>query len=325
MCLSLTGRYARFGRQAAAGLEAWRGLGSDFELRIEDDGSDPERLVAGISRLAAVCDLLLGPYSSGLTRVAAASGTGRLLWNHGGAGDDVQALGPGRMVSVLTPASRYAEPFLRHLTGQAPPLPLWIVSGRGRFGRQVASGARALAGRLGLRTAGGGPGALPSGDALGAWDLLCAGSFEEDVETVIKAGALPRPPRAVCAVAAGVQAFGTAVPNPEGVYGVAQWSPGRGSVPNLGPSEADFLATYAALTGGTPDYPAVQAAAAAVLASHCAMVAGEIEPEALWPVAAGLDVDTLFGRFKIDPATGVQVRHETVLLRWTPEGLTAEP
>lgn len=324
-CLSLTGRYARFGRQAAAGLEAWRELSSDAEVRIEDDCSDPGRLPEGFRRLAAVCDLHLGPYSTILMRAAvqAASEIGCLLWNHGGAGDDVQALSPGRIVSVLTPASRYAEPFLRHLAGREPLAPLWIVAGRGRFGQQVAAGAQALAHRLGLRSAAQSRGALPSSDAPGTWDLLCAGSFEEDVETVIRARALAAPPRTICAVAAGVQAFGTEVANPEGVYGVAQWFPGRAGVPDLGPAEADFLAAYAALTGGRPDYPAVQAAAAALLASHCAQVARSVEPGALWSVAAGLDVDTFFGRFKIDPATGVQSGHETVLLRWTPEGLAA--
>jgi ABC-type branched-subunit amino acid transport system substrate-binding protein len=44
-CLSLTGRYGRFGRQAAFGLRAWQRLSGDgVELEIVDDASDPERL-----------------------------------------------------------------------------------------------------------------------------------------------------------------------------------------------------------------------------------------------------------------------------------------
>ena len=43
-CLSLTGRYGRFGRQAAHGLRVWQRLAGDgVELEIEDDGSEPER------------------------------------------------------------------------------------------------------------------------------------------------------------------------------------------------------------------------------------------------------------------------------------------
>jgi hypothetical protein len=64
-----------------------------------------------------------------------------------------------------------------------------------------------------------------------------------------------------------------------------------------------------------PDYPAVQAAAAAVLAAHCARLAGSTSREVLWEAALGLKARTLFGGFKVN-ADGVQVGHETVLVRW---------
>ncbi len=292
-CLSLTGRFARFGRQAASGLEAWRRLaGEGVELRVEDDGSDPGRLVRGLTGLR--CDLLLGPYSTGLMRAAAEAIDG-VLWNHGGAGDDVQALRPGRIVSVLSPASRYAEPFLLVRDGA----PLWVAYGPGEFGRQVAAGA-------------GGELHDSFEDAPAVWDLLCAGRFEDDVALVEAARAAPRPPRALCSIAAGVRDFASAVADPDGVFGIAQWFPGAGGRPEVGPTEAELVAAY----GRAPDYPAVQAAAAAALAVHCARVAGSVEPRALWAAAAGLDTTTLFGRFGIDPVTGAQVRHETVLVRW---------
>jgi hypothetical protein len=45
VCLSLTGRYERFGRQAAEGLNAWQGLvGDGVSFRVEDDRSDRDRL-----------------------------------------------------------------------------------------------------------------------------------------------------------------------------------------------------------------------------------------------------------------------------------------
>src|SRR5262249_52096938 len=116
-CLSLTGRYRLFGTQAAHGLEVWRGLDGQARLMVEDDGSDPVRLSDCIAGMAPRCDLLLGPYSTELTRAAArlAPQLDGLLWNHGGAGDYVQRACPGRIVSVLTPPSRYAGPFLRHV------------------------------------------------------------------------------------------------------------------------------------------------------------------------------------------------------------------
>ena len=43
----MTGRYGRFGRQAAHGLRVWQQLaGEGVELEIEDDGSDPEAFAA---------------------------------------------------------------------------------------------------------------------------------------------------------------------------------------------------------------------------------------------------------------------------------------
>lgn len=230
----------------------------------------------------------------------------RLLWNHGGAGDDVCAMLPGRLVSVLTPAGRYAEPFVRLLAASQPRLPLRIAAGRGSFGRQVAAGAASYAHALDVPVA-------SSGETPDAWDLLSAGAFEDDVAAVERALAESRPPRTVCSVAAGVREFGHAVDLPAGLLGIAQWFPGSGAQVEVGPGEADLLA---AVAGPAPDYPAVQAAAAAALAVHCARLAGETAARALWRAAAALDTTTLFGRFRIDPTTGVQVAHETVLVRW---------
>ena len=59
-CLSLSGRYARFGSQAARALQAWAVLDGDAGLVIEDDRSDPGMLQALLPKVAAGCDVLLG-------------------------------------------------------------------------------------------------------------------------------------------------------------------------------------------------------------------------------------------------------------------------
>ncbi len=346
-CLSLSGRYARFGSQAALGLQAWRALDGDAELVAADDRSDPVALEAALGQVGADCDVLLGPYSTHLMKVAGrvAARAGWLVWNHGGAGDDAQAARPGHVVSVLTPASRYVEPFTRELARRERGSTLWVVHGKGGFGRQVAAGAQAAARRHGIEVTSVGPDAWPAaGDPPSTWDLFSAGGFDEDVEIVRRALAMRRPPRLACAVAAGVREFGVAarevagsevagsevagrevaVGGAGGVYGVGQWFPGVAPAADpgapdagfLGPAEADFLAAYLALSGAVPDYPAVQAAACAALAAHCARQAGGTGREAMWQVASRLDARTLFGRFKIDPASGVQVGHDAVLVRW---------
>src|SRR5258708_39147830 len=67
-CLSLSGTYARFGRQAALGLDIWRALDGAADLRIEDDRSDPRVLETALRRVSRECDVLLGPYSTRLMR-----------------------------------------------------------------------------------------------------------------------------------------------------------------------------------------------------------------------------------------------------------------
>lgn len=324
-CLSLTGRFARFGTQAARGLEAWRMLAGGAVLVIEDDESSPRRLAAVLPRVAEQCDVLLGPYSTQLMRVAGriAADAGWLLWNHGGSGDDVEAAHPGHVVSVLTPTSRYAEPFLRHLASAERGTMLWVAHGKGSFGKQLAVGAQAAAREVGIETTPVAQGTLPdSGEVPGRWGLLCAGTFEEDVEVVRRAQALPNPPDVICAVAAGVREFGEVFANAEGIFGVGQWFPGTNAASGIGPSEAAFLRSCSALHGSVPDYPAVQAAAGAVIAAHCVRLAGGTSRESLWQAARGLEVQTLFGGFRID-AAGVQVGHDAALVRWTPYGPVA--
>jgi ABC-type branched-subunit amino acid transport system substrate-binding protein len=321
-CLSLSGRYARFGSQAARALQAWAALDGDAELVIEDDRSDPGMLQALLPKVAAGCDVLLGPYSTQLARVAGkmAAGAGWLVWNHGGSGDDVQAACPGHAVSLLTPASRYAERFIRDVV-DGTGLELWIGHGKGSFGRQVADGAQRIAEQAGACTR-----RLGNGDSRpcpsGPWALVSAGTFEDDVEAVNRARRRPDPPRLIFSVAAGVREFAGEVDDPEGIYGAGQWFPGSTTRAEIGPPEETFLAAYATVTDQPVDYPGVQAAAAAVVAAHCARQARSTARGQLWAQATALDTATFFGAFRINPVNGAQVRHEAALVRWTSDGLT---
>src|SRR5579859_3456445 len=154
-CLSLSGRFARFGSQAAAALEIWKLSDGHAELIVDDDKSSPGNLEQILPKLARSCDVLLSPYSTQLVRIAGriAAEEDVILWNHGGSGDDVEASRPGRQISILTPASRYAEPFIRHLRDSYSPARLLITHGKGAFGRQVADGGASAARRMGIDSA----------------------------------------------------------------------------------------------------------------------------------------------------------------------------
>ncbi|MBB6377720.1 hypothetical protein BKA01_004980 [Pseudonocardia eucalypti] len=322
-CLSLTGRYAMFGEQAAHGLRSWANLDGNANTVIIDDQSDPNQVAPALSNLADQCDLLLGPYSTQLMRAAnrVVTRLDKLLWNHGGSGDDVETARPGHVISVLAPTSRYAEPFVRMLASRGATTTLWIKSGRGRFGVQVLDGVERIAAELGIVTNRLSPSDPLPTDHSQPWDLFCAASFPEDVATVREALNVSRPPQTMGAVAAGVHEFGQAVPNPEGVYGIAQWLPGRRIAPQVGPPEEEFLHEYAKTGGRVPDYPAVQIAATAALAARCARTTDDLSRPALWAAATSLDTTTLLGWFAVDPITGMQRAHQTVLTRWTGGGM----
>jgi hypothetical protein len=61
----------------------------------------------------------------------------------------------------------------------------------------------------------------------------------------------------------------------------------------------------------------VQVVAGAVIATHCARLAGSTNRGDLWVAAGELEASTLYGGFKIDPQSGAQALHQTVLVRWT--------
>ncbi len=131
--LSLSGAFRLQGEQALNGLRLWvdhvtgeGGLqfgpaGARLPLRLLalDDRSRADLAKENILRLLTHerVDLLVGPYSSGLTMAVAplAEAHGKILWNHGGASDAILQQGWRHLVNLPSPASDYFRA-----------LPLWI-------------------------------------------------------------------------------------------------------------------------------------------------------------------------------------------------------
>lgn len=309
-CLSLTGRFAPFGRQAAEGLKLWADQ-DNVDLTVLDDESNIDVLKDRLPGLAEQVVLLFGPYSTVLMRAAGriASQHDHLLFNHGGSGGR-----PGdaeQVVNVLTPARRYAAPFVE-LLGRLNRMPLFVATRRGAFGRDVVEGAVEAAKAAGLHVE-----VLDvENPPRGVWNLLSAGVYEDDVATVQAAQSMPTAPRLVCSVAAGVGDFARDVEESDGVLGVGQWALGVQADVDLGMDESAFLAEWRRRVGGEPDYPAVQAYAAGVIAATAARSAGSVDAGRLWRELVALDARTVFGRFRLDALTGEQIGHEAVLTRW---------
>lgn len=343
--LSLTGRYALQARQAEAGLCLWveeinaagglpLGEGSRRPVRlvIRDDESQADRLEANLARLLDEdrADILFGPYGSDLALRAArvAAARGRILWNHAGASDAVPAAAPQAVVTGIAPASAYFASLPAFLCLAEPGLDRLAIlyASRGTFGSHVASGAAAAARQAGLKDVAAFPFTPPlagSPEVLGevrGWHpraVVCAGRFEDDVWLASRHAELGPGVPALAAVGAGLAAFGAAAgPGAEGVLGPSHWEAPSPDQQDRRPGAAGFAAGYARAHGVPPEYPAALAYAMGIVLAACTARAGSLEDVPLRGAAAGLDLATCVGRFRMDPASGLQIGYRPVLVRW---------
>jgi branched-chain amino acid transport system substrate-binding protein len=348
LTLSLSGKYAAMGHQAAAALGLFAAdqnaaggiqMGSERRevvIRCLDDQSNA-RVCAELYR--SLCyenqaELIFGPYSSELTRVAApiAEQAGMVMVNHGGADDGLYRKKYRLIVGVLSPASDY-------LTGLAQlisQLKFWrkrvaTVTFETPFARAVTGGferacEQRLIRRRGVRLTVRESAAPVAGEV--SIDLLVrlarsritvlasAGSFADDVALIsgIVRADLNIP--VVACVAAGVQGFADALgEHAEGIVGPSQWEEGAGFTPELGPPPRQFAARVRAACGFC-DYPAAQIYAAGLLSAAALTACGSVGQENLRAAFSDLRTTTLFGDFAIDRVTGRQIGHKVLLVQW---------
>ena len=361
LSLSLTGKYAPMGRQAERGLRLFvadinAGGGArigrrhyELELHCEDDCSERAKCVEVYRSMCFEnrAELLLGPYSSELARCAApiAERAGVLMVNHGGADDRLHAGAPRSIVSVLSPASDYLRNFVRLLAD----LKFWrkrlalVTSAGGGFAAAVAEGveracAERRAWRRGVRlrvkyTGRFDPERTPAilfpALARGRVNALCSvGDFEHDaalMRAIVRSGL--NVPVLAC-VAAGIHHFGEEMgEDAEGIVGSSRWEESANLEPEIGPSSSEFARRMrAAGFGAYCDYPAAQAYAAGLLALTAASNAGSLDQHRIRDAFCSLRTSTLFGKFAIDPANGVQVGHRMLLVQWhTGQKVVIEP
>jgi branched-chain amino acid transport system substrate-binding protein len=350
LSLSLSGEYAPMGRQAEAGIRLFAadinaaggirigGAAHEVTLELHDDASDPARCE---SIYRALCgehraDLLFGPYSSRLVRVAApiAEQAKLVLVNHGGAADDLYERKFRMMVGVLSPASDYLIGFVKLLAT----LKFWrkrlaIVAPRTPFARAVADGVERACAERRIRRRGVrirvkhnaefAPALTPAKlfpvlkrNRVNA--LVSAGSYAHDLATMraVTASTLNIP--VLACVAAGVGSFRADLgEHAEGIVGASQWEEHAAIEPELGPTPSEFARRMRAAGGGLNcDYVAAQAYAAGLLAAQAIANAGALDQERMRSAFSDLRVSTLYGDFAIDRVTGRQVGHQMLLVQW---------
>lgn len=308
----LSGPLAEYGRAGADALALWA---EEFagrpvpRLVVHDAHPDPAGAVHRAQ--AEGFDLLFGPYGSS-PATAVAHATSRLVWNHGGA-----RMAPVRtVVSVLAPASSYfvgavdtvhtADPHVSSVS---------LLHSRTGFGREVGAGAEQAATRSGLRVLRTALPVEPAARSPTADLLLVAGGFDDELAAARRL--LPGGWRAAGFVGAGVEEVLAALgPLREGLLGPAQWLASAAPEPDEGPPAAEFAERFRRRTGAEPPYPAAQAFAAGLIAARCLREAGDAHDEAVLAAARRVDCTTMFGRFRLDPETGLQVGQQVLTVQW---------
>jgi ABC-type branched-subunit amino acid transport system substrate-binding protein len=313
----LSGPLGRFGRCGFAALQLWAETAG---VALEVIDAYPSALDAVASAEAGRPDVLFGPYGTG-PAVAAARASVGVVWNHGGATARLARPAFERVVNLPSPAGTYLAAVLDTLVADGLPAGSEIVLlyGQTGFGREVADGTAATAVRLGLVLH---PVSFPPGQGPAAFErapggdvLLSAGSFDDDA--AIANVALRRRWRAVGLVAAGVDELTAALGGRvEGLYGPCQWMADTAPEPAEGPDADWFVTRYRHATGRTPPYPAAAAFAAGVVWQRCVRDAKTTDPLRVLAASGSLDTTTMFGRFRLDPFTGVQAGHQIRVVRW---------
>lgn len=343
--ISLSGRYSIQGRESFQGLRLWvkdaNGSGGifvrDYNKRIPlklfhyDDESSADQCKRNVERLILKdgVDLLIGPYSSGLTlAVAPLSGElGKTIWNHGGSSDDITNQGLEKVVSSITPASEYFRGIIemvRKIDRAARRIAIFRAADSG-FSGMVARGAEEFGTKNGFE--------VTEYEYLSGTDdftpllrlaresepdlILGAGRMEDEIlltkqilEGHIRA-------KAIGVVVAGIklfcETFGTRA---EGFLSSSQWELGMGAKPDFGPTPELFFNRFAEEYGKEPDYVAAQGFNIGLIIQRFIEKAGTLDDHCLRLQANSGDFKTFYGNFRIDPDTGRQLGHLNVTVQW---------
>ncbi|MDE2842056.1 MAG: ABC transporter substrate-binding protein, partial [Chloroflexota bacterium] len=351
--VSLTGQFRIQGRQALVGLQAWADTVNragglkvgdrrhDVEVIHYDDCSLADGAAAAAGRLIHEdrVDLLFGPYSSGLARAVAdiAAGAGKVLWNQGGAADEIY--GPGRrVVGILSGARSYLAALPKLVRAACPSSAAYGVlrCSDGAFSRLVSEGFENSAVASGFcmvyhrefpSSQADFRGLVQEALAANPDLLLAVGRIRHDIAIARTLASQPRSyhaPKAVAVVATPIDRFRAEMgQRADGFLGPSQWEPpgSNTAIPDAhdyyGPAPQHVLSALnraGTATGVPVDYPMAQCFAAGLVAQRCVEAAGSLEQELLWEAAGYLDFHTFFGRFRINSESGEQIGRSVYLV-----------
>ena len=311
--VSQTGSQAELAEGYGKGLRVWAEqmnaagglLGRQVELRLLDDHSEAARAGPAYAELiAGGASLLVGPYGSAATLVAAAEAerSHRVLANGAGASGRVYKRPQRWVFQTLAPYSSYGEGALV-LAAEAGCTAPQLLARNDSASLEMAEAAHRRALELGLHVAelqvySGSEDLAPIVAKAAAQPIECwiaFGEARDAADTVIAMKRLGYAPSFFYLRSAAEPAFMERVgQDAEYLLGSLAYDPAWPT-----PYNAAFVKAYAARWGRPPGAAAAQAHAAATVLARAVEQAGSLDQEKLRAVLSGLETGTVLGTYRV--------------------------
>ncbi len=330
--VSLEGTYARTGEYQLQGYQMWvedvnrRGglLGLKVELRYYNDKSDPNEAAKLYERLITVdqVDLLLGPYSSPVTKAAAP-----VVEKHkfpmvsaGAAATEIWTKGYRFLFQVYTPEDFYMDGVI-DLAVKAGYKTAAVINEDTAFAKGTALGAMEKAKARGLQIV------LHEQYGKGVKDLsslvlkikarnpdvILGGSYLPDSTLFMRQAKELDLHAKIFAFSVGpglpdfYQNLGK---DGEYVFGPSQWEPTLRI-----PGAREFAKRYQAKHGVEAGYHAAGGYGAGQILEAAVRKAGALDREKIRQALSALETTTIFGDYQVD-ARGLQVKKASYMTQW---------
>ncbi len=318
--ISQTGAQAPAAADYAKGIELWRDevnaagglLGRVLELRVLDDASQAVNAVPLYARLIREhkADLLIGPYGSAATLVAAAEAerARRVMANGAGPAAVIHGRAPRYVFQTAIPYSAYGRIVLP-VAAEAGYRKLFIVARDDAASHEMAQAAQRAAGKdFSVELEVYRPGTLDfaafvaKARASGAQGWIAFGDVREAAEMVKVFKKLDYAPELFFARAAAHPRFIALLGQD------AEWSLGAVDFdPRFGEAARVFTKAFTAKWTVPPGLAAAQGYSAGVVLGAAVRQAGTLDQEKLRAVLAKLEVPTPLGSYKVAPQNGTQI------------------
>ena len=329
--VSLSGTYAGSGKYSIEGTQLWvedvnaRGglLGRPVRLIYYDDKSDPNTGVQLYEKLITSdkVDLIVGPYSSGVTSAVSTVAEKHRMVMLGPEAADVKIYTRGYKYNfqAQTQAGRYMLGALALAKANGYKT-LALLAEDTAFPKAVSAEVAKMAGEYGLKVVFDETYPKGSSDFSAlltkvkqiAPDVLFANSYLPDSQGIVRQCHELGIEAKMFAVAVGAAEpeFRNLGPSAEYVFGATQWA---ATMPRAG--NPAFVEAYQRKFNRAPDYHSASNYASMQVLEAAVKQTGSLDQDKLAAAISKLKLDTVYGRFEVDPR-GVQVGFVSALLQW---------